>query len=36
MGADLRQAYMDLKYGEWWDYHNHVSDWEIDTYLTRY
>jgi glutamine synthetase len=36
MGPDLRQAYMDLKYGEWWDYHNHVSDWEIDTYLTRY
>jgi glutamine synthetase len=36
MGPELRQSYMDLKYGEWWDYHNHVSDWEIDTYLTRY
>ncbi len=36
MGPELRQSYMDLKYGEWWNYHNHVSDWEIDTYLTRY
>ena len=36
MGPQLKQAYVDLKYGEWWDYHNHVSDWEIDTYLTRY
>jgi glutamine synthetase len=36
MGPELKQAYMDLKYGEWWNYHNHVSDWEIATYLTRY
>ena len=36
MGPQLKQAYVDLKYGEWWDYHSHVSDWEIDTYLTRY
>jgi len=36
MGPDLKQAYVDLKSGEWWQYHNHVSDWEIAQYLTKY
>ena len=36
MGSDLKKSYVELKSGEWWDYHNHVSDWEIATYLTRY
>ena len=36
MGADLKTSFVKLKSSEWWDYHNHVSDWEIDTYLTRF
>ena len=35
-GADLKAAYVDLKSKEWWDYHNHISDWEIDRYLTSF
>ena len=33
-GPELRTAYVDLKSREWWDYHNHISAWEIDRYLT--
>jgi glutamine synthetase len=33
-GPDLKAAYVDLKSREWWDYHNHISSWEIDRYLT--
>lgn len=36
MGSDLKKAYVDLKSAEWWEYHNHVSDWEIAHYLTKY
>ena len=36
MGPELRQSYIDLKSAEWWDYHNQISQWEIDTYLTKY
>ena len=36
MGGDLYQAYIDQKSGEWWDFHNSISEWEIDTYLTKY
>ena len=36
MGPALRQSYIDLKSAEWWDYHNQISQWEIDTYLTKY
>jgi glutamine synthetase len=35
-GADLKAAYVDLKSKEWWDYHNHISSWEIDRYLTSF
>lgn len=34
MGQELRDAYIDLKEREWWEYHNTVSEWEIDRYLT--
>jgi glutamine synthetase len=34
MGAELKAAYVDLKQREWWEYHDTVSDWEIDRYLT--
>ena len=36
MGVELKNAYVDLKSKEWWDYHNHVSQWEIDNYLTKF
>jgi len=36
MGPDLKKAFINLKSGEWWQYHNHVSDWEISNYLTKY
>ena len=36
MGQELFDAYVELKTGEWWDYHNDVSQWEIDQYLTKF
>ncbi len=36
MGPELRQAYIDLKSAEWWDFHNDISRWEIENYLTKY
>lgn len=33
-GRELKNAYVELKTQEWWDYHNDVSHWEIDRYLT--
>ena len=34
MGKDLKASYVELKSREWWEYHNTVSEWEIDRYLT--
>ena len=36
MGPALKQSYVELKKAEWWDYHNAVSEWELDRYLTFY
>jgi glutamine synthetase len=33
-GTELRDSYVELKTAEWWEYHNEVSPWEIDRYLT--
>jgi glutamine synthetase len=33
-GPELKRAYVDLKTEEWWEYHNEISPWEIDRYLT--
>ncbi len=33
-GPELKRAYVELKTQEWWDYHNDVSPWEIERYLT--
>jgi glutamine synthetase len=33
-GTELRDAYVELKNQEWWGYHNEVSPWEIERYLT--
>jgi glutamine synthetase len=34
LGPELKQAYTELKSAEWWEYHDEVSPWEIDRYLT--
>jgi glutamine synthetase len=36
MGPELKQSYVELKREEWWEYHNAVSAWELDRYLTFY
>ena len=33
-GPELKKAFVELKSQEWWDYHNEISPWEIDRYLT--
>ena len=36
MGEELFRSYIDLKKSEWWSYHNAISQWEIDEYLTKF
>jgi glutamine synthetase len=36
MGQELRDSYIQLKTSEWWSYHNSISQWEIDNYLTKF
>ena len=36
MGEELYRSYIDLKKSEWWSYHNAISQWEIDEYLTKF
>jgi len=36
MGDELCRSYIDLKKSEWWSYHNSISQWEIDEYLTKF
>ena len=36
MGDALFKAYADLKKAEWWSYHNSISQWEVDNYLTKF
>jgi glutamine synthetase len=33
-GTELRNSYVELKTQEWWAYHNEVSPWELEHYLT--
>ena len=33
-GDDMFEAFVEYKKQEWLDYHNHVSDWELQRYLT--
>jgi glutamine synthetase len=33
MGSLMYQTYIDFKSQEWNEYHNHVSDWELQRYL---
>jgi glutamine synthetase len=34
LGPELKKAYVELKTQEWWDYHDEISPWEVDRYLT--
>ena len=34
LGPEMRRAYSELKSAEWWAYHNEVSPWELQRYLT--
>jgi glutamine synthetase len=36
MGDDLFKSYIAIKKSEWWSYHNSISQWEIDNYLTKF
>ena len=36
MGEELFNSYIKLKRAEWWSYHNSISQWEIDNYLTKF
>lgn len=33
MGSLMHQTYVDFKTQEWFEYHNHVSDWEVQRYM---
>lgn len=33
-GPELKASYVELKSSEWWEYHNEISPWEIERYLT--
>ena len=35
-GEDLYRSFVEVKQREWWSYHNTVSQWEYDTYLTKF
>ena len=35
-GSDLAKSYRQIKEAEWWDYHNDISTWELDAYLTKF
>ena len=35
-GDDLYRSFVDVKQREWWSYHNAVSKWEYDNYLTKF
>ena len=36
LGDDMFKAFVDYKRDEWNSYHNHISEWEIDRYLTYF
>ena len=36
MGTTMFNSYLEFKRAEWEDYHNHVSDWEVERYLKFY
>ena len=35
-GSDLAKSFAEIKEREWWAFHNSISSWEIDHYLTKF
>jgi glutamine synthetase len=35
-GEGLYNSFIELKEREWWNYHNTVSTWELDNYLSKF
>ena len=35
-GADPHASFIDIKQREWWSFHNAISKWELDNYLTKF
>jgi glutamine synthetase len=36
MGPELFRSYINLKRSEWWSFHNSISQWEVENYLTKF
>lgn len=36
LGEELHQGFIDVKEREWWGFHNVISKWEYDNYLTKF
>lgn len=36
MGEDLARSFVKLKTAEWWDFHNTITNWDLDAYLTKF
>ena len=36
MGKELAGSFIDIKSAEWWEFHNQVSKWELDEYLSKF
>ena len=36
LGDEMFKSFIDYKRDEWNSYHNHISEWEIDRYLTHF
>lgn len=36
LGDEMFKSFIDYKRDEWNSYHNHISEWEVDRYLTHF
>lgn len=36
LGEELAGSFIDIKSSEWWEFHNQVSKWELDEYLSKF
>ena len=36
MGKELAGSFIDIKSAEWWEFHNRISKWELDEYLSKF
>ena len=35
-GKELAESFIDIKNAEWWEFHNQVTRWELDEYLSKF